>query len=48
LKAAAHLYAAAGFVKTEEKPGWKWGAHVVEEKYELAIIHELDFVPNPK
>jgi GNAT superfamily N-acetyltransferase len=36
LKAAAHLYAAAGFVKTEEKPGWKWGAHVVEEKYELA------------
>ena len=38
LKAAARLYAAAGFVKTEEKAGWKWGAHVVEEKHELAIL----------
>jgi hypothetical protein len=37
LKAAAHLYVTAGFVKTEEILGWKWGAHVVEEKYELAI-----------
>jgi GNAT superfamily N-acetyltransferase len=38
LKAAAHLYATAGFVKTEEKAGWKWGAHVVEEKYELTNL----------
>jgi GNAT superfamily N-acetyltransferase len=38
LKAAAHLYASAGFLKTEMKAGWKWGAHVVEEKYELSIL----------
>jgi hypothetical protein len=37
LAAAARLYERAGFVKTEEKPGWKWGAKVVEEKYERPL-----------
>jgi GNAT superfamily N-acetyltransferase len=37
LTAAARLYERAGFVKTEEKPGWKWGAKVVEEKYEWPL-----------
>jgi GNAT superfamily N-acetyltransferase len=36
LTAAAHLYLAAGFRKTEDKPGRVWGKDVVEEKYELA------------
>jgi GNAT superfamily N-acetyltransferase len=35
LKTASRLYAAAGFIKSEEKASWKWGARVVEEKYEL-------------
>ncbi len=37
LTAAARLYRAAGFRKTEEKPGKVWGADVVEEKYERAL-----------
>ena len=37
LKAAAHLYQAAGFRKVEEKPGRRWGVDVVEEKYELVL-----------
>jgi GNAT superfamily N-acetyltransferase len=37
LKAAAHLYRAVGFAKTEEKPGRMWGVDVVEEKYELRL-----------
>jgi GNAT superfamily N-acetyltransferase len=35
LAAAARLYLAAGFTKTEEKSGRMWGVDVVEEKYEL-------------
>jgi GNAT superfamily N-acetyltransferase len=35
LRAAAHLYRSAGFVRVEEKPGMQWGVHVVEEKYVL-------------
>lgn len=37
LLAAAHLYRAAGFRKTEEIPGRRWGVEVVEEKYELNL-----------
>lgn len=37
LAVAAHLYRAAGFIKTEEKPGRMWGVDVVEEKYELRL-----------
>jgi GNAT superfamily N-acetyltransferase len=37
LTAAAHLYAAAGFCKVEEKPGRHWGVDVVEERYELNL-----------
>jgi sulfopyruvate decarboxylase subunit beta len=37
LTAAAHLYRATGFRKTEEKPGRMGGVDVVEEKYELHL-----------
>jgi GNAT superfamily N-acetyltransferase len=37
LKAAARLYVAAGFRKTEERPGKMWGLEFVEEKYEMAL-----------
>jgi GNAT superfamily N-acetyltransferase len=37
LAAAAHLYRARGFSKTEEKPGRQWGVDVVEETYELRL-----------
>jgi GNAT superfamily N-acetyltransferase len=37
LAAAAHLYRALGFRRTEEKPGRLWGMDVVEEKYELPL-----------
>ena len=37
LTAAAHLYDAAGFIKVEEVPGRRWGADVIEEKYELEL-----------
>jgi GNAT superfamily N-acetyltransferase len=37
LTAAARLYRAAGFRKTEERPGRLWGVDLVEEKYELTL-----------
>jgi GNAT superfamily N-acetyltransferase len=37
LTAAAALYRAAAFQKTEEKPGRMWGVDLVEEKYELRL-----------
>jgi GNAT superfamily N-acetyltransferase len=37
LATAAHLYQAAGFRKTAEKPGRLWGVELVEEKYELQL-----------
>lgn len=37
LGAAARLYRASGFVRTEERPGRLWGVDVVEEKYEIAL-----------
>ena len=37
LHAAARLYRARGFAKTEEKPGRPWGVDVIEEKYELRL-----------
>ena len=37
LTAAARQYVAAGFRKTEEKPGKMWGTDVVEEKYNLEL-----------
>jgi ribosomal protein S18 acetylase RimI-like enzyme len=37
LTAAARLYEAAGFRKTDEKPGRLWGVDLVEEKYELRL-----------
>jgi ribosomal protein S18 acetylase RimI-like enzyme len=37
LTAAARLYRAAGFRKTEERPGRVWGVGLVEEKYELRL-----------
>jgi GNAT superfamily N-acetyltransferase len=38
LTVASHLYQAAGFRKTEEKPGRMWGVDLVEEKYELRLV----------
>jgi ribosomal protein S18 acetylase RimI-like enzyme len=37
LTAAARLYLATGFVKTEEAPGRRWGVDVLEEKYEVRL-----------
>jgi len=37
LPAAAHLYAAAGFTRTDVLPPSDWGVPVVEERYELAL-----------
>jgi GNAT superfamily N-acetyltransferase len=37
LTAASRLYVAAGFRRSEEKPGRRWGVDVVEEKYEMAL-----------
>jgi ribosomal protein S18 acetylase RimI-like enzyme len=37
LTVAARLYEAAGFRKTEQKPGRRWGVDVVEEWYELRL-----------
>jgi len=37
LDAAARLYRAAGFARTEVKPGRHWGVDVIEEKYELSL-----------
>jgi GNAT superfamily N-acetyltransferase len=37
LDAAAQLYRRAGFTLIEDKPGFHWGAHVVEERYQLTI-----------
>jgi len=37
LSAAARIYRAKGFSRTEEKPGRQWGVDVVEEKYELRL-----------
>jgi N-acetylglutamate synthase-like GNAT family acetyltransferase len=37
LAAAARLYRARGFARTEHKPGRPWGVDVVEEKYELPL-----------
>lgn len=37
LTAAAHLYRVAGFRKTAEVPGRRWGVDVSEEKYELRL-----------
>jgi len=40
LTAAARQYCAAGFRKTEEKPGRMWGTDLVEEKYEMEVSRE--------
>ncbi len=37
LEAAARRYGAAGFRKTEARPGRRWGADVVEERYDLDL-----------
>ncbi|HUF13167.1 MAG TPA: GNAT family N-acetyltransferase [Longimicrobiales bacterium] len=37
LDAAAHLYTAAGFRLTEQIPAARWGAEVVEERYDLTL-----------
>ena len=37
LAPASRLYRAAGFAKTEERPGRHWGIEVIEEKYVLAL-----------
>ncbi|MCI0641547.1 MAG: GNAT family N-acetyltransferase [Gemmataceae bacterium] len=37
LTAAAHLYRCVGFQKVADLPGRRWGAYVVEEKYELSL-----------
>ena len=41
LAPAGRIYAAAGFVRTEERPGHRWGVDVTEEKHELRL-------PTPK
>ncbi len=38
LAAAARLYRAKGFARTEEKPLRQWGVDVVEEKYERKLL----------
>ncbi|HET8650081.1 MAG TPA: GNAT family N-acetyltransferase, partial [Gemmatimonadales bacterium] len=38
LEAAARLYRAVGFERTEEQPGQRWGSDVIEEKYERSLI----------
>jgi GNAT superfamily N-acetyltransferase len=37
LSAAARLYLAVGFRRTEERPAHLWGVDVVEEKYEMDL-----------
>ena len=37
LTAAARRYRAAGFVLAEERPGRRWGADVIEQRYELEL-----------
>ena len=37
LMRATRLYERAGFKRVEAKAGWKWGAKVVEERYELTF-----------
>lgn len=37
LRIATHLYRCVGFKKVAELPGRRWGADVVEEKYELTL-----------
>lgn len=37
LTAAARLYATAGFRRTEERAGRRWGVDLVEEEYEMAL-----------
>ena len=37
LVAAAHLYELSGFKKVEAVPGERWGAQVIEERYELIL-----------
>ena len=37
LDAAAHLYRRAGFALTESVPSERWGAPVVEERYDLEL-----------
>jgi len=37
LEAAAHLYQAAGFCKTEEKTHRTWGKTVTEERYDMPV-----------
>ena len=37
LASAGRIYASAGFVRTEERPGHRWGVDVIEEKHELRL-----------
>jgi N-acetylglutamate synthase-like GNAT family acetyltransferase len=37
LTAAAHLYQEAGFRRVDQKPVSVWGAHLIEERYELQL-----------
>jgi GNAT superfamily N-acetyltransferase len=37
LRAAAHLYRAAGFRLVERRPGAPWGVPLVEERYEMEL-----------
>ena len=37
LASAGRIYAASGFVRTEERPGRRWGVDVIEERHELRI-----------
>jgi GNAT superfamily N-acetyltransferase len=37
LARAARRYRAAGFAKTDERPGRHWGVEVIEERYVLAL-----------
>ena len=38
LVAAARLYERAGFQKVEKAPGKRWGAQVIEERYEMNLL----------
>ena len=37
LEVAIHLYRSAGFTRVEQVPAERWGARVVEEKYEMEL-----------
>ena len=48
LAAAARRYAAAGFLKVEERAVRHWGLHVIEEQYALVLADNPGQLPNSR